>query len=198
MILNLDEITGFSCSDSEINVCALDGRPLYWRDNPRRKNITFNLPVGDWETDNQLKQLSRPLTYVTPELPFPTVIRKVKQFRFYIEPNPNKCTIDPDSDPDFADVIIDPFIWNQDIPFLIYVLYHENGHFNYGGKKPGTEDYIMNEFYCDIYAATQMLKRGYNLTQCNYAGELCLSEANDSRRRKDLLFNWLKKVKVRL
>jgi hypothetical protein len=77
-------------------------------------------------------------------------------------------------------------------------MFHENGHCFYGGEKDkNSQRYEDLEFYCDAYACKNMLKRGFNPSQCLYAIELCLSENLTARNRKDRIFEWLKKVKVK-
>mgnify|MGYP003346752442 FL=1 len=80
---------------------------------------------------------------------------------------------------------------------MVFVLFHENGHFFYGGEKHGTKAYFDNEHYCDCYAAKKMLERGFNPSQCLFAVEMCLSEEDSSRDRKDRMFDFLKRVKIK-
>jgi len=196
MIIRISCITGFKCSDSVIDIRSRDGRGLYYMKNPKQNEISFNLIAGEWVTRNELEKLKKPLVYVCPPLPQRTVFRKIKLFDFRVGNNPNKCTIDFSKGKE-ADVFLDYEIAEQDIPQLTFVLYHENGHFFYGGKESGTKAYFDNEHYCDVYAAKNMLERGFNPSQCIYGCELCLSEAEHSKERKDRLFDWLKRVKVK-
>lgn len=183
MVLNLEKVQGFECFDSLIRITDEHGRTLYYFNNPERKRITFNLPSGTWYSENHLTKLKRPLKYISPPLPAPTKRVPLKMPKYSIEPNPHKCSVNVRT----GEVIIDPHINAKDIPFLMLILFHEAGHNYYEGGGIG-------ENYCDIFAATQMLKRGYNPSQINYAQEFCLGER--SLNRKDYLFNFLKKVKV--
>lgn len=195
MELNLQSITGFSCSDNVIDVKNKKGKGLYYFANPKGRTITFNLIPGKWFTKNELKRLDRPVKFVTPELDKPELNRPIKPFKFRVGDNPNKCTIDF-SPPDYVDIFIDKEIANQAIPFFVFVMFHENGHFFYGGKMKGSPGYYASETKCDKYACKQMLEMGFNPSQCLFAIELCLSENKSSRTRKDNIFSWLKKVRA--
>lgn len=176
-------ITGIACRDEIIKLTNREGRTLYYFENPERKRVTFNIPTGEWQTDNDLTRLRRPLIYVCPKLPKPDKTGDIKPLKYFVEDNPNKCSIDVKT----GNVIIDKSIFEKDIPFLCFVLFHENGHFFYKG---GT---FSGEACCDIFAAKKMMERGYNPSQIYFAQEFCLSEK--SIERKDFLYNWLKKVK---
>lgn len=195
MKIDLKNIAGFSCNDETICVKGKSGKVLYYFSNPQRKQITFNLIAGKWYTENKLVKLNKPLKYICPELAPATIKREAKKFKFRVGNNPNKCTIDF-SKKEFADVLIDEEINEKDIPLFCFVMFHENGHFFYGGTPDG-EMYAKNEHYCDCYAAKHMLENGFNPSQCLFAVELCLSESDIARGRKGKLFNWLKRVKVK-
>lgn len=182
MRLNLNRTTGFFSSDAVIRVTGNGGKVLYYFKNPERKRITFNLPAGQWQTESELGRLKNPLRYVCPPLPHPNRKTSVKPLYYSVEANPNKCSIDTKT----GNVVIDNSLAKKDIPFLTFVLFHENAHFYYRGGG-------MNENYCDVWAACQMLKRGYNPSQIYFAQEFCLSER--SVGRKDYLYNFLKQVK---
>lgn len=186
MNLTLDSVTGFESRDKTIRVTAPDGRTLYYFNNPKRKRVTFNLPSGEWETNSRLERLKRPLKYRTLKLPPHTRHGKIVPLHYEVGDNPNKCSIETST----GHVLIDEALARKDIPFLTFVLFHENAHFHYAG---GT---LRGESLCDCWSAKQMLRRGYNPSQINYAQEYCLKERGVSRRRKDILYKWLKKVKV--
>lgn len=194
MNFQTNKITGFSCSDSKIFVTNQNGKGLYFMENPKGKKITFNVPKGNWKTENDLSELEKPLKFICPPLPPKTVNREMKKFVFRVGDNPNKCTIDFSGKD--ADVFIDREIDSQEIPHFVFVMFHENGHFRYGGKKHGTKEYFDDEHFCDVYASTKMLELGFNPSQCIFAIEMCLSEEDSARDRKDRLFSFLKKVKV--
>ena len=182
MELILERVTGFESRDNTIKVCGENGRTLYYFQNPLQKRVTFNLPQGNWNTESELRELKRSLKYVCPKLPPPTKKPIVKSLSYEVGNNPNKCSIDTKT----GKVLIDKSIAKKDIPFLTFVLFHENGHFFYTGGGEG-------ENFCDIWAGKKMLERGYNPSQIYFAQEFCLSEK--SIDRKDYLYNWLKKVK---
>lgn len=193
MIFENEKVNGFFCFEPEIRIEGLNGKTLYYFKNPERKKVCFNLIVGKWKTENKIEKLPKPIIYKTPKLEVPTVKREIKPFRLFVCQNPNKCTIDF-SGKYFADVFIDYEIANQSIPFFTFVMFHENGHFFYGDSK-NDKEYLSNEHKCDCYAAKNMLEYGFNPSQCLFAVEMCLSESLMSRKRKDLIFDWLKKCK---
>jgi len=194
MKLVLQKITGFSCSDFTICVKNRNGKTLYFFENPKGEKISFNLICGEWFSENNLVELKKPLKYKTPKLAEPTLKRKFKKFVYEVGENPNKCTIDFSGKD--AKVFIDEEINSQEIPHFIFVMFHENAHHFYGGKESGTKEYFEEENKCDTYAAKKMLERGFNPSQCLFAIEMCLSEDENARERKDKIYNWLKKVKV--
>ena len=197
MDISIDKITAFACSEPYIDVYAQDGRGVYTHPNSQGKEVHFNLPPGNYTTENELRVLQYPLEYICPRLPYPIIYRKMKHMRFTVAPNPNFCSIDFDSDPEYVDVVIDPEVAQSEIPFFEYILFHEQGHFYYGGAPtPGTKRYYEIENYCDIFAAKEMLNFGFNPSQCYYACEMSLTERAGAKWRKWKLGQWLKKVKT--
>lgn len=194
--LVLDKITGFASRDNVIKVTDANNRTLYYFENEAGNEITFNLIPGTWYSSNRLMQLRRPLRYKTPRIAKPELNRPVKPMRFRVGDNPHKCTVDF-SPADHVDIFVDHEINEQAIPFKAFVYGHEVSHFMYGGKPKGDKGYFESELKCDIAACKEMLDRGFNPSQCVMGIELCLTEEDGARWRKDGVFKWLKKVKVR-
>jgi len=191
----IDKITAFASTAQPVDVYAKDGRGVYTHPNTKGLEVHFNLPPGEYVTESELTELPYPLEYICPELPFRIIYRPMKHMRFTVKENKHLCSIDFDTDPNYVDVVIDPEVAGNDIPFCEYILFHEQGHFYYGGAgKPGTKKYYKIEHYCDIFAASEMLKFGFNPSQCYYACELSLSERPGAKWRKWLLGKWIKKI----
>jgi hypothetical protein len=191
-----EKFWGYCSSDSVIDIKSKDGRTLYYFENDGRFPIKFNLPRGTWFTDNKVSRLPRPLEYICPEIPKPELNRNVKPMQFRAGNNPHKCSIDFQGK-SFVDVFVDHEINKQAIPFKAFVYCHENAHHDYGGKdkdKDGEQEYYNSELKCDLAACCAMLKRGFNPSQCLMGIELCLSEEDGARWRKDMVYQWLKLV----
>jgi len=180
MEYSLNKITGYTTTDNLISVMDKAGNPFYYYENPKGKKIWFNLPVGVFYSENDLTE-TRPAKYITPELPEADKNIIPKEMEFIVCDNPNKASIDVKT----GKVFIDHSINEKAIPFKTFVFFHEVGHNYYTGG--------IHEHYCDIFAASEMLKRGFNKSQIYLANEFCLSD--NAIDRKDYLYNWLKKVK---
>lgn len=182
MQLTLGKITGFVTQDKSICVFERGTIPFYRYENPDGLKIRFNLPSGVFQTYNNLKQLDEPVKYKLPSLPakernYQTPAKLVIVF----EPNPNKCSVFLDKGLIIMDTIY------RDYPSYMtkYILFHEVGHYWYGGNGEKSEK------KCDIFAAYHLLKRGYNPSQIKLANGLTLQ----SEFRKAACSHFLKKVK---
>lgn len=175
-------VTGYKTTDEEIMIIDSDEREFYYYHNPLQKTVCFNLPIGEYFTENEIIKLRRPIKYICPPLPKPDKDLIPQEMNFFVTDNPHKASIDVST----GDVIIDHSINEKEKPFKCFVLLHEVGHNYYNG---GT-----HEHFCDIFAAKTMLEKlGFNPSQVYLAQEFCLSE--NSINRKDFLYNYLKKVK---
>ena len=194
----LSKITGFACRDRVICIKQRgDNKTLYFQDNPEEIEMTFNLPPGKWTTKNKLRKLKRPLVYICPPLAEPELKREIKPFKFRVDKNPNKVTISF-AFKNFADIKCDPEIWNQSIPAFVFVMMHEHGHYYYGGKDKDKDPvgYNRSETNCDIFACNKMLQNGFNPSQCIWGINLCLSDAEPAKERKQNVLNWVNQVKA--
>lgn len=156
-----------------------DGFPFYVFNNPR--GFTFTLPPGTYTLSEGYMVKVGPAHLKDPVLPrmripFP------KMIRFEFAPNPNKCSID----------LVRGLIWCdpsiQDLPefCLTFILFHEIGHYFFGGGE-------ANERKCDEFAAAQMRKRGYNPSQIMAASAMTLGIL--STGRKEHTFNLAKHMR---
>ncbi len=179
MILDItEEIKGFESNDPIIEILDNSGNRFYYLENLNYERVTFNLPTGLYYTDCDLTALKKPLKYVTPKLPIREKhIRVHKNIKTYDKENPNKASINVSK----GFIIIDPEYISGNIPREVFIKFHEHGHY-----------YYKTEWKCDVFSASEMLKRGYNPSQCYYSSAFCLSD--NQNERKDILLNFLEKT----
>lgn len=175
-------VTGYTCSDSQIEIYDNDNIIFYLYENPKNKTVHFNLPCGVYFTDNEIHKRETPVKYICPPIPKPFKNVIPKEMNFFTVDNPSKASIDIST----GDVFVDFSIEEKEKPFKAFVFLHELGHnYYYGG---------IHERYCDLFAAKTMLEKlGFNRSQVYLAHEFCLSDR--SVNRKDYLYNYLKQVK---
>lgn len=173
------KLTGFESFDSIILITDSRGNTFYYMENEKCDRVAFNLIAGEYNTTSEISPLQRPLEYVLPNLPRPERWMRVPDnFDVEFTPNKNKASVNLWDGLAF----VDNDYSEGDTPQLIFLQYHELGHY-----------YYKTEWKCDVFAAYQMIKRGFNPSQCYYADACCLSDKNDAR--KNILLAWLKKVK---
>ena len=161
---------GFTCKEALIAVYTLDGKPFYVKSNPLSndgKNIEamhFNLPFGSYKTMNVL----RPATFRKYKLPYLHTPEK-KNIEL-IAPNvtygdnPNKASVNVVN----GDIFVDQKFYDSlGIAERTHFFYHEAGH-----------NFYKTEQYCDDFATYQMLRRGFNPSQCHFSGAHCLSNSD--------------------
>ena len=181
MRFDVETLSGFKCQDPIIEVIDNRGLAFYFFSNPSCNEIKFNLIKGSYYTNNDLEKIDKPLIYVPYKLPrFEKNINIHENLELNVTENPNKASIDVSK----GLIIIDKKYYNEsETPFTNFILFHELGHY-----------YYKTEYKCDIFSAYQMLKLGFNPTQCFYANSICLSD--NQIERKQILFNYLKKTKI--
>jgi hypothetical protein len=179
-MLILDKTQGFKSFSPVIHIKDGRGKTFYYFDNKKGERITFNLPKGEYKVfDCFISDLKRPLTYVCPPLPKREKNIPVTQnFDVKVGINKNKASIDVRE----GFVLLDEKFIQEDLPQLIFIQFHELGHFLY-----------FTEWKCDVFSASEMLKRGFNPTQCYYSSAFCLSQKQEER--KNTLLKFLKGVK---
>jgi hypothetical protein len=179
-MLTLNKIQGFESYSPVILILDDRGKPFYYFENKKGNRITFNLPKGNYTVkDSIISDLKRPLRYVCPLLPLDEKNIPVTQnFDVKIGVNENKASIDTKN----GFVLLDEKFINEDKPQLIFIQFHELGHFKY-----------FTEWKCDVFSAAMMLERGYNPTQCYYSSAFCLSQKQEERKNK--LLKFLERVK---
>lgn len=182
MQLQLGKITGFYTNDKSITVFERGFIPMYRYENPDGLKIRFNLPSGIFQTYNNLKQMEEPVKYKLPYL-----AAKERNYQtppnltIVFQPNPNKCSVYLDK----GLIVMDNVYRDYPSYMVKYILFHEIGHYWYGGNGERSEK------KCDTFAAYHMLKRGYNPSQVKLANGLTIN----SEFRKAACSHFLKKVK---
>lgn len=147
-----NRVAGF-CGKAPIKIYDNKNRPFYIKERSVLPSgrVYFNLPTGKYITENTLEKLHRPIHYKLPPLPIQEWQKKIPKITIKVEPNPHKCSVFYDT----GIIILDPSFAKQTKPSLLHILFHEIGHFLY-----------KTEWKCDIFSSAQMLKRGYNPSQC--------------------------------
>jgi len=135
-----------------------------------KKVDSFNLPVGYYYIDQgNIKELPKPVPVDYIEMPtIETWHKNPKEFNIYFSDNPNKCTVDFDSET----IVFDHSFKNKPLPQIFFILYHEYGH-----------QYYSTEKYADMYAANMMLKKGFNMSQIGASPLISLSERQYDRKQ---------------
>lgn len=150
--MNLSQITGFR-GKAPIIIKDSVGRNFYVKTKSNKPDgfVYFNLPAGKYITDNVLTKLRRPIVYKVGDLPKPERSKKIPELNIIVAPNPRKCTIYFDS----GRIVLDPSMAKLARPNLLHIFFHEVAHYFY-----------ITEWKCDLFSCVQMLKRGYNPSQC--------------------------------
>lgn len=180
-MINLTEITGFR-GPLPLEITDHHGRAFYIKNRSSNgsKFVHFNLPAGKYNSSVPITTLRRPIKYLCGKLPIAERILDIPELNVHIEENPHKCTVYFKT----GDIIMDPSMAVLPKPNLLHILFHEIAHF-----------YYKTEWKCDMFACKQMLKIGYNPSQC-----LKVMIHNLSSNKKETVFratknlNYLKNV----
>ncbi len=177
MRIRVNKKSGFASADKLLKVYHR-GKPFYIKYNKSKGGVIhFNLPPGVYTTSNNVTRLPKPVEYTLPKLPPPEERTTIpRNFRIIYKTNKNKCSIYLNR----GVIVCDPSIKEKPKSFRAYVFYHEIGHYFYKGNGQKSEE------NCDRFAQRQMLKRGYNPSQTDYASEFTLGKSKLSRKRKHL------------
>lgn len=178
----IERKTGFS-GIAPITIYDKKGREFYSKKrstNPDGR-VYFNLPAGVYITNNALRKLRRPITYVCPPLPKIEYKRPLPKLQVIVEPNPRKCTVFFET----GIIKLDPEYANKPLPNLLHILFHELGHFQY-----------VTEWKCDVFSCFLMLKFGMNPSQCLKKMVHNLGATRETLERVEKNHNFLKRVKM--
>jgi hypothetical protein len=172
--------TGFCCVDNKpVRIYESKRSKLFYLHSGNPKgNFYFNLPKGNYFTMNEIKPLKKPVFVSIPKLPKKEKKQSLPDsIKVYYLENPNKASIITS----INTIQVDPKILKLSLPSIVFVLFHELGHYFYKDEKK-----------CDLFAAVQMLKRGFNPSQCGIAIDSSLSDL--SFERKLCLINKMKNL----
>lgn len=189
MNLVLKKLSSFNSSDSPIKILDEKGNIFYIHPNRERK-ISFNLPAGNYSTENNLKEVA-----YTPYVRslYPNLFERIKGYKIFRGHNPNKATITPmlkkikiANKVNFKDG--SQLDINEFKPCLIYLLGHEAAHTIAGSNKYNADGTILfdAEQACDNISENWMLANGYNPTQIKLCKQLLLSSPE---RQKHCQYN---------
>lgn len=186
MLLHVPKKGGFY---SDQNVIIYDSLGhLFYQNHPKKaKFLEFNLPPGNYNVLGRVHRANQPIEFNLPTLP-----KAMRHFQgmqaptFNFGKNPNKATITFFKNGE-TQILIDRDFYNN-IGQLgrDFVRFHELGHFRYDGSQEG-------EQYCDLFAACEMLKRGYNPSQLYAVAHYTLKLGANSKR-----VQWLNKKLLKL
>jgi len=174
----VNKISGFEvCED--IAIYSANLKPFYVKRSNGAK-IQFNLPIGIYYSNIDLKPLKQKFEYKKPKLPpFENVLKPRKTTLVFCV-NKNKCSIDLPT----GIIMLDNSFRNATRPELEFVIEHEKAHYFYRGTK-------NSETFCDIMAAYKMIEKGYNPSQLVFSCNSCLTH---SEKRKENIFNYSKQI----
>lgn len=179
MKFSLDKKTTLQSSEPKILIFDSSGL-CYFINNVKGGKHYFNLPKGKYFTNNKCFKAKRPLNYSVPDLPKAEGKRPLpKKFTVMYGKNPNKCSVFPDK----GLVIFDKSLRKLPRFILQYIMFHELGHYFYFGN--GND----SEMKCDTFANIQMIKRGWNPSNCFIANQFVLSNAQTDRKLLNHLLN---------
>jgi hypothetical protein len=165
----VDKKTGFCSHNSPVLIFEQKRKRVFYfhNGNPNGK-FYFNLPKGKYFTENKIEKMSFPIPVELPILP---AAEKNKQL-------PKKVTVNFIENPYKASILVDQHkifvdhkIMKLPLPSIFFVMFHEIGHYYYKDEKK-----------CDLFAVREMLKRGFNPSQCGIAIDQALSEKSRDRK----------------
>lgn len=139
------------------------------------KPCWFNLPPGTYYIkEGKVLQAPKPYEHKKIKLPARNVFFRPDPLNFKIifSANPNKITTYFDK----KLIDMDYFFKACYKPFFIFGIEHERGHAHYHFKDPD-----KTEAACDLYAAKQMLKHGFNLSQILKAQRFLINQDKVNR-----------------
>lgn len=166
---SVDKKTGFCSFNSPVLIFEQKRkRPFYFHKGNENGRFYFNLPKGNYFTENRIEKLNVPVPVQLPELPpFEKNKPLPKKVKVNFLENPNKASILVDK----HKMYVDPKILKLPLPAIHFVLFHEIGHY-----------YYQDEKNCDLFAVREMLKMGFNPSQCGVAIDNALSDKSTDRK----------------
>lgn len=164
--------TGFQTNDKIVRIYDDAGVLFYFR-NPVKVPFYFNLPKGKYKTTNKIVKQSQPRKFKLPKLPTRERSGEIpKHIKWTWGRNPHKASIFRHKNT----VLLDYGIKNLSRSQRVQVKLHELGHY-----------YYQTEHYCDLFAAREMLKMGYNPSQIYWGQKGTLSDSPIGIERKEFI-----------
>lgn len=140
----------FYTKASPLYVADDKGRIFYCHENGAR-DLTFNLPVGNYTTNQNVERKPNFEPYPVLVLPAKEQIFDSRNFGIKIDYNPHKGTFRPSQELIILDKDVVKYPYK---PYRYFVLAHEKGH-----------SYFSDESKCDWYALNWCLQNGFNPLQ---------------------------------
>jgi hypothetical protein len=163
--------SGFKVNAPSIPIVIRDYRGIlfYSTEHLTPKVTQFNLPIGEYLVDSgDFTPMLLPVAYKPIKLPkYERVMKQnPKKFKIQFEENPNKCSVFWGKQL----IIFDNSFKDAPLYQIDFILGHEHGH-----------RFYKTESKCDLYAANEMLKKGYNASQIGVSPIESLSERQYDR-----------------
>lgn len=175
----VDQKSGFLTNDKNIVINDELGNIFYFKLNNEGKWIYFNLPEGEYTTNNNILKAKAPREFKLKQLPKPNRPKKLPEnFRVVFTENPNKCSVDNVNHVIYFDNSF------KDAPKFVmdYIKLHELGHYFYSGQGQ------LSEKNCDHFSFNEMIKLGYNPSQVIAGINYSLSDRKEAVKRKNNLY----------
>lgn len=171
-------------SEEPVIIHDVNNHLFYFHPN-KEKSIYFNLPSGNFFSENSIYETFNFLPYETGKAFLP---KNFREYNVIFGKNENKASIF------FAEkkILIDNKIKNIGYkPLLTFIILHELSHLLPKAKKLSG---IEKEKFCDLNAIRIMLKIGYNPTQISFCAKISLE---NKIRCNYIAENSVKKIKRR-
>lgn len=178
MILELNKKTGVRAETYPVLILDYKRKKVFYSHKGHEgKDFYFNLPKGKYIVKSKIVLLKNPIPCALPELPKPEKnLIFPKKVKVRINVNKNKASIWTG----LNEVLVDAEIFKKTLPEIVFILFHEAGHYLYYDEKK-----------CDLFAVREMLKRGYNPSQCFFAIRDALGDFESSLERKKCIHSKL-------
>ena len=153
--------SGFKTS-GDVRVYDLEGRPFYFFNSSGP--VHFNLPKGKYRIENSLTPAAF-RRYKLPNLPkYERNLPLPKKFVIKYGDNPNTCSVFLKE----GFILADNSLKELPTPARTFIYFHELGHYFY-----------TSEEKCDLFAAREMLKRGFNPSHVAESPRITLRSSPD-------------------
>jgi hypothetical protein len=130
---SVDKKTGYCSHDSPVLIFEKKRNKLFYYHRGNLKGrFFFNLPKGEYFTNNRIEKCIEPIPVELPILPPPEKNKQLpNKVKVQFLENPNKASILVDK----HKIFVDHKIMKLSLPSIIFVLFHEIGHYYYIDEK---------------------------------------------------------------